>query len=244
MNIDGYCILGVDREYNLTEPLLLQSMDKAGVDKAVIVPVDRFMAIYNREGNDFILRAAQVHKPRFIPACSVNPWYRDAATKELKRALEKGAQILVLHPFVQGFVANDEMVWPILDVVAAEKIPVYIHTGQPGNSTPWQIVDLAERYPSVDFIMGHSGATDFWNDIADSVTAVENIYIESSLVKPFIFLRYLEEVGKHRGIMGSSAPLNELSFEWEYMRKALLPEEWDDIYGSNLSRLLDKRGTR
>ncbi len=36
--------------------------------------------------------------------------------------------------------------------------PVYFHTGLPGNSTPWQIVDLAERFPEIDFLMGHCGS--------------------------------------------------------------------------------------
>lgn len=33
--IDGYCVLGVDREYDLTAPALLEAMDRAGVAAAV-----------------------------------------------------------------------------------------------------------------------------------------------------------------------------------------------------------------
>ena len=165
MKIDAYCVLGRDREYDLTESALLSAMDEAGVDRAVIAPPDRFLAVYNQEGNDLILKAARTNPNRFIPSCSINPWYGDRAMLELKRALAKDARILVLNPFVQGYLANDELVWPLLDIAVSEKIPVYIHTGPPGNATPWQIVDLAERYPDLDFIMGHSGATDFWNDV-------------------------------------------------------------------------------
>ena len=75
MTIDGYCTLGKDREYDLTETSLLAAMDATGVEKAVIVPPDRNLAVYNREGNDSVLRAAHKHRTRFIPACSVNPWY-------------------------------------------------------------------------------------------------------------------------------------------------------------------------
>lgn len=242
MNIDGYCTLGVDREYDLTESLLLQAMDSAQVERAVIAPPDRFLAISNREGNESMVRAARAHRDRFIPACSVNPWYGQKAIEEFQRALSEGARMLVLHPMVQGFSANDELVFPLLDVAGAEQIPAYFHTGQPGNSTPWQIIDLADRYPDLSLIMGHCGATDFWNDVPDAAAAVPNVYLESSMARPFNFARYMETVGKHKGIIGSWAPLNNLEFEWEQMRKFISEDVYAEISGNNLARLLAKRG--
>ncbi len=242
MTIDGYCTLGVDREYDLTASDLLYGMDRAGVERAVIAPVDRLLAVNNREGNDFILRAVADHPDRLIPACAANPWYGEPAVEEVRRAAGMGARLLVLHPFVQGYLANDELVWPLLDAATAEKLPVYVHTGPPGNASPWQVVDLAERYPLVDFIMGHSGATDFWNDVVDAGMAATNVYLESSLARPFSLAPRLKVVGMHKGIVGSYAPINELTFEWEQARRALPPETWPDICGGNLLRLLLKRG--
>lgn len=240
MNVDGYVTLGVDREYDLTEADLLRAMDSAQVDSAVIAPVDRCLAVHNREGNDLMLRAAAAHPTRFIPSCSVNPWYGRSAVQEIERSRSEGARILVLHPFVQGFQANDELVWPLLDSIAQQPMPVYVHTGTPGNATPWQIVDLAERYPSVDFIMGHCGATDFWNDVIPAARCVRNVHLESSLARPFLFVAYVEELGADRGIMGSCAPLDDLAFEWEQMRRVLPAEQWPGVYGGNLCRLLEK----
>jgi len=242
VTIDGYCTLGVDREYDLTETELLKAMDGAEVEKAVIAAVDRFLAVDNREGNDFLLKAAASHPDRFIPSSSVNPWYGEGALEELRRAFGEGARLLVLHPAVQGYLANDELVWPALEVAAEEKVPAYIHTGNPGSASPWQVVDLAERYPSLDLIIGHCGATDFWNDMAEAGKAAPNVYLESSLARPFQFNRYLEGVGYQKGIMGSYAPLNELAFEWEQMRSVLPPEAAADVCGGNLLRLLEKRG--
>lgn len=240
--IDSYCALGVDREYNLTESSLLAALDAAGVDRAVVVPVDRCLAVHNREGNDAMLRAAAAHPERFIPACSVNPWYGSDAENELRLSIDMGARMLVLHPLVQGFQSNDELVRPVLDIAAEAKLPVYVHTGPPGNSTPWQVVDLAQRYPSLDIIMGHCGATDFWNDVVDAARCAGNICLESSLARPFAFSGYVKAMGDARGIMGSFAPLNDLSFEWDQMRKTLPENEWPGVYGGTLRRLLEKRG--
>lgn len=241
LTIDAYCTLGADREYDLTESALLRAMDAAGVERAVIAAVDRVLAVQNREGNEFLQRAAAAHPDRLIPSCSVNPWFGEAAVEELKRALDAGARMLVLHPFVQGFLANDELVWPLLEVAGAEVVPVYIHTGLPGNATPWHVVDLAQRFPTVDFIMGHCGATDFWNDVIEAGRAAPNIYLESSLARPFGFSRYIEALGSGKGMMGSYAPLNDLPFEWEQMRTALPPEAWSDVLGGTLRRLLERR---
>ena len=109
MIIDGYCTLGQDREYDLAEPALLQAMDVAGVDRAVIAPPDRNLAVYNRQGNDSMRRAAAAHPDRFIPSCSVNPWYGDTAVEELKRCLEWGARMLVLLRQTDEFARNGQL---------------------------------------------------------------------------------------------------------------------------------------
>jgi len=233
--------VGIDREYDLTEAALVTAMDAAGVERAVIAPPDRYLAVRNREGNEAMSRAAGAYPGRLIPACSANPWYGEAAIYELERALAGGARLFVFHPFLQGFSANDELLFPALDLAASEQVPVYVHTGPPGNASPWQIVDLAESFPTVDFIMGHCGATDFWNDVVCAASAASNIYIESSLARPFNFSTHVNRLGKDRGLMGSWAPLNDLVFEWEQMRKVLPPEEWAETYGPNLARLLARR---
>jgi predicted TIM-barrel fold metal-dependent hydrolase len=104
------------------------------------------------------------------------------------------------------------------------------------------VVNLADRYSEVDFIMGHCGATDFWNDVIEAGKAAPNVYLESSFSRPFLFVRYLEEVGIEKGIMGSFAPLNDLRFEWEQMRLSLPPEAVEPVCGGNMRRLLEKGG--
>lgn len=242
MNIDCYCVLGTDREYDLTASALLKAMDAVGVDRALVAPVDRYLAVDNQIGNVFVAQQAREHPERLIPACVANPWNGEGAVLEFRRALTEGARLLVLNPFVQGYLANDELVWPLLEVASQEQVPVYIHTGMPGNATPWQMVDLAERFPQLDLIMGHSGATDFWYDVIDAAKAAPNVYLESSLARPFSFPERIQALGSQRVIMGSFAPINQFVFEWEQMRLVLTPEAVEPVLGGNLRRLLEKRG--
>lgn len=242
MIIDAYCVLGSDREYDLSASDLLRAMDDAAVDRAVIASVDRFLAVYNRAGNDALLAAAAAHADRLIPSCSANPWLGREAAAELQRALDAGARVLVLHPAVQGFTADDELAWPLLEVAAAARVPVYVHTGPPGHATPWQMVELAERFGALDLIMGHCGATDFWADVPEAGRAATNVFLESSLARPFIFAGHLQQAGWEKGIAGSFAPLNDLAFEWEQLRAVLPAEAVGPVCGDNLLRLLRKRG--
>ena len=242
MTIDGYCTLGVDREFDLTEDALLAAMDAAQVERAVVAAVDRFLAVDNRVGNDMLLRVAATHPDRFMPSCAANPWLGENCLDELRRALGHGARMVVLHPAVQGYLANDELVWPVLELAVAERVPVYVHTGNPGSASPWQVVDLAERYPDLDLIMGHCGATDFWNDVVEAGKAAPNVYLEASMARPFLFSGYVAQVGANKGIMGSYAPINDLVFEWTRIREELPSEAAAAVCGDSLLGLLQKRG--
>ncbi len=236
--LDAYVVLGVDREYDLTEDALLRAMDQAGVARAVVAAPDRQLAVAEREGNDAMLAAAGRRPDRFVPSCTANPWRGEAAVDEVRRALGAGARMVVLHPAVQGVQANDELVWPLVAAAARAGAPVYVHTGPPGHATPWMVVDLARRFPEAALILGHCGATDLWNDVVPAARAAENLYLESSLARPFLFAGYLRELGAGRGVMGSFAPLNDLGFEWARMREVLAPEAYAQVYGPTLAGLL------
>lgn len=242
VTLDCYCAVGNDREYDFSADDLIRALDRAGVNRAVITPVDRYMVVDNCEGNKFILESAQRHPDRLIPSCSINPWFGKRGEQELRRAAAEGARLLVLHPFIQGYQANDDLAWPLIEIAAEERLPVYIHTGPPGNASPWQVIDLAEQYPTADFIVGHCGATDFWNDAALAALSCENVYVEPSLARPFKFAAHMQALGPAKGVMGSFAPINDLAVEWTEMRKLLPPGDWSDFYGPNLLRLLAKRG--
>ena len=62
------------------------------------------------------------------------------------------------------------------------------------------------------------------------------------MARPFLFNGYIAQVGAHKGIMGSYAPINDLVFEWERIGEELPPEAAPAVGGDNLLGLLRKRG--
>lgn len=242
MTIDCYITLGTERETVYSAEAAVRDMDTAGVDMAVAAPADREIAVLNQQGNDYILAETRKFPDRLLPACTVNPWYGNKTLDVLHRAVESGAKMLVLDPTVQGFLINDDLVDPVLEKVCEYRIPVYVHTGPHLYGAPWQLVECALRFPDINFIMGHAGSTDYWNDIPHAGSFAPNIYVEASFVRPFLFKSHLETISPEKGIMGSAAPRNNLIFEWKQFRSELNTDSYTCVFGENLAALLELEG--
>jgi len=239
--IDAHCHIGQGLTYSQTPEALLREMDAHSVSAAVIVAADRFIAVRNREGNDEVLHAAAGHPDRFLPFAAANPWYGAEAVEELDRAFGRGALGLKLHPVLQGFTLSDEIILPLIEAAVEIDKPVYVHTGTPISCTPFQLTELAMRYPAGTFIMGHAAYADFWNDVVHSVKCVPNIFVETSQHLASVIRTLVEQVGAERVLYGSDSPLASMPVEIEkitrYVRRA---DDLELIFGANLRRILGK----
>lgn len=239
--IDAHCHLGQGCCYSLTVDDLLRQMDDNNVASAVVVPTDRCLAVYNEEGNNEVLEAARRYPDRFIPFATANPWYGDRAISELKRAFAEGAAGLKLHPVIQGFSIIDEIAFKVVEVAIEHKKPIYFHTGTPVHSTPFQLMELAMRYPEGQFIMGHAAYADYWNDVVAAMKCVPNIAIETSQHLAS-FIKFLcDELGSDRFIYGSDAPKTAMKIEIEKITRYVESEtDLEKIFSGNISRLLGR----
>jgi len=241
---DSHCHVGQGITYSLTPDELLRRMDANAVSAAVIVPVDRFIAVHNRDGNDAVLSAARGSGGRLIPFATVNPWYGEQGLHELKRATEAGAAGLKLHPVLQGFSPIDEVAFPVIELAIDLGLPVYFHTGTPVHSTPFQMLELATRYPEGRFIVGHAAYSDYWNDLSAAVKAAVNLYVDTSLHLASFARVLVEQLGADRIIYGSDAPRTSMEVEIEKITRYVRDDESRSlIFGGNLARLLGRHAT-
>jgi hypothetical protein len=237
--VDGHCHLGIGHEYQQTEDNLLHEMDTYQVDQAVVCPVDRCIAVDNREGNDTILAAVRRHPDRLYAFATANPWYGQRAVAELRRALGAGARGIKLHPALQGFLLCDELVYPIVELAAELGVPIFFHTGTPAFAQPMQLSELAMRFPNVKFIMGHMGSTDFKLEAVDVGVLSSNIYLDTSWILPELVTKAVAAVGADRVLFGSDSPLSTLRIEMGARRAT----RWSDaerakVMGESMLRLL------
>jgi uncharacterized protein len=237
--VDGHCHVGVGHEYRQTVDELLHAMDLHGVHRAVICPADRFIAVDNRDGNDFVLGAMRSHPDRLYAFATANPWYGNRAYDELKRALGEGARGIKLHPSLQGFLLCDELVYPLVELAEQHSVPMFFHTGTPAFAQPMHIAELAQRFPSVSFIMGHMGSTDFWLDAVPAALQANTVYLDTSWSLPQKIQRAIAAVGAERVIFGTDSPLSSLKLELGCVGAAeIAGDDRAQVMGHNMLRLL------
>jgi predicted TIM-barrel fold metal-dependent hydrolase len=140
----------------------------------------------------------------------------------------------------------------IIRLAADLKALIYIHTwlkigGKPrrpggdneaGESTPMDVALLAERYPQVPLICGHSGGD--WEVGVRAVRRHENVYVEFSGSDPHSGqVDYtVRHVGANRMIWGGHGPSRSYSTELSKVLDAdLMREQQLQIFGGNLRRL-------
>ncbi|WP_158889876.1 amidohydrolase family protein [Amycolatopsis anabasis] len=178
--VDAHVRLGVGREVALDAATLLSTMDALGIGRALVAPDERCTAVANAEGNELTTRAARESGGRLLAYAVANPWLGKAALDELARAADAGAVALAVDPVLQGFDLLDGLVDPLLEFAAERNWLVYVRTGTPPSALPLPLASLARRHSGVDFLMGRSGATDFWIDAAPALRYAPNLYADTS----------------------------------------------------------------
>jgi hypothetical protein len=220
------------QEYRLTVDEILAGMDAHGISRAVLGAAGEYAAIRNTEGNDQIACAVRCHPDRFIGFATINPWWRDRAVDEVKRASqEHGFAGIVIHPILHGFEANDPLVFPLIEAAVEQKMIVYVTGGAPYLAMPYKIADLAGRYPAGRFVMGHAG-WDFHFDVPYCLDACPNLSAETSRNGLANLESLARRFGAERLIFGSDYPFS--SYESEIAKIRLLP----GLSGAEQERIL------
>lgn len=218
---------------------LLDEMNQNQVDMAVIAPADRYLAVYNQEGNDYIAEVVRKYPDRFIGFGCVSPWFGKTSVPEVSRIKSLGLKGIKMEPFIQGFMLSDRITDAILEACRDAGLPVLVSTGTPISSMPFQLRELALRFPEVNFIMGHMGFSDFWYDVSFAAEGLDNMYLELSYQMPSVIIEAIDRCGREKVLFGSDWPFSREKIE---MVKAGLSENEEDrkyILGENARRLLN-----
>lgn len=204
---------------------LLRLLDTHGVERAVLGPVGRWVAVDNREGNDAVAAATRHHPDRLAGWATVNPWYGRRALDELRRALDGGLVGLKLVPAQQGVPLLSPLLDHLLAEVAGRGAPVYVVTGVPVAAEPFQLTELARRWPGTHFVMGRSGRTDFALDLVPALAAADNLVAETAYNGAGDLRRIVDAIGPYRMVFASDAPANDLGLELARVRRARFDED-------------------
>lgn len=222
---------------------LLSTMDAEEIERAIVMPLKPVSYHFGPE-NDRIADAVVRHPTRLAGFARVDPWQRDAATRELLRGLDELQLIgLYLHPFEEQFAANDELIFPLLDVLRDRALPLMLAGGYPGFSHPSQIGDLARQFPDLTIIATHGGQLNISGmllaDAGRMLRANPNVIMETSGIYREDFIEdTVAELGPERVLFGSNAPYMDQGFEASRIRLAHLEDDAKRLMGrENIIRI-------
>ncbi|WP_207122668.1 amidohydrolase family protein [Actinocatenispora comari] len=240
--VDAHVRVGECREAALPLHTLLATMDRLGIDAALISPPERCIAYHNAEGNALTTGAAAASGGRLYAYAVANPWRGTDALAELDRARSAGAVALAVDPVLQGFDLHDGLLDPLLRKACDWRWPVYVRTGTPPTALPLPLASLARRHPDVTFIMGRSGATDFWIDAIPALRYAPNLLADTSYAPWDTVLSGFgadPSVGPERVVFSTDAPYTVPEVELERILDWPLPAaDRARVLGENLTRLL------
>lgn len=201
---------------------LISVMDDSGIQVSVIAGIGWENLEVARESNENILEVCSKYPNRFIGLASVNPAWRDSATKELLRCIDSGiGGVGEFHPGPQGFQLDDfDILAPFVNLTISHNLPLLVHSSEPvghlypgkGKVTPEVLIRFISHFPAAQIICAHwGGGLPFYNLMPEVQDLLKNVYFDSAatpfLYNPEIFRVVENLVGPEKILFASDYPL-------------------------------------
>jgi len=218
-----FAILYSNRDAKLvTADDLIHSMDKAGIDMAVVVNIGWTTHDLCVEINDYILESVARYPQRLIGFCAIQPWSPEAAMAEIERCARGGARgIGELRPDMQLFdLRDDELMSPLVAVMQHYRLMMMVHASEPvghqypgkGSITPDMLYPFIARFPDLPLVCAHwGGGLPFYALMPEVKEALHNVYFDSAassfLYTPQVYPQVIQLVGAEKILFGTDYPL-------------------------------------
>lgn len=177
--------------------------------------------------NEFIVERSLEHQDVLIPFASVDPRRGAEGLAETRDLLDQGVvKGFKFHPNIQQFFANDEVAYPMYELLESAGSIALFHTGHSGIGSglpggggirlkygnPMHVDDVAVDFPNLKIILAHPSFP--WQDEALSVAMHKpQVYIDLSGWSPRRFPPQLVDAIngtlQNRVLFGSDFPLIE-----------------------------------
>lgn len=253
----------IGNNFQPLETFLLQ-MDVAGIERAVLLPVDCRRARQDAVGTNQQIAELCALSARFIGFASVDPRVKTAA-KDLARAVKTlHLEGLKLDPALQDFDSAGAQALAVYEAAEELKIPVLLHAGMswaPGSAIapghPLRLEPAIRRFAKLNFVLAHFAWPWVWEAVALAMK-YPNVFLDTSCLYydspkeffEFVFTRQIpvsliERTLANQVVFGSNYPRVEIKNMVRALKSLPLTEGClNKILRENARRLLGQRGKR
>lgn len=215
---------------------LIEQMDKANVDKAVVFCHAETL------DNDYVEEAIKKYPDRLIGLYTVNPWSENAE-RDLEDALNnRPFKGLRLDPVRHGFAMNEtELIDPLFEICSKYNVPIWCYGAAEVFSTPILFEEMAVKYSDTPLIIGYMGFQYDSSSAASLAKRCKNIYLDTTGCMFANMARALSSAGPERTLLGTGTPyvgFFELEIE-KIMKSTPNPEYQKLMLGENAARIFN-----
>ncbi len=197
---------------------LLASMDRAGIDAAVICSI----ATKPSQFTPILEWSATIASSRLIPFASVHPEDPDMPSR-VRTIQDAGLKGVKMHPYYQAYTLNASRLFPFYEALSKAGLVLVSHTGfdiaypRDRIADPEKILDIALRYPDLKLVTSHLGAWQDW-DLVEELLIGREMYMEISYTLSIMpDERVVRLLGRHPSdflLFGTDCP-------WDDQKRAL-----------------------
>jgi len=187
---------------------MVRGMDRCGMEHLVFSPHSALCGDI-REGNAEMFDVVKRYPGRLYGYCTINPSFPQFIDGEMEKYLEQAGVVgIKIHPAMHACAVTDDRYTSTWQRAQAEKRLVLSHTwGAGGGCGTSDMIKIAEKYPDVRLILGHSCYGD-WDHVLPFAAEFPNVYLDLTAVYHFYGLieRMCEKVGSHKILFGTDYP--------------------------------------
>lgn len=234
---------GVTARLDGTVAALLASMDRAGIDQAVVCSI----ATEPRQFAAILAWSLGIAGPRLVPFPSVHPASAQAV-EEVGRVAAAGFRGLKLHPEYQDFHADDPGLSEFYGAVRRAGLVILFHAGHDigfpdsERSAPRRILQVARSFPGLRVIAAHLGGYRRWEEVAAHLLG-SDLFLDTSYtlghIPAELFRTIVDGHRADRILFGTDAPwVAQAEALREFRALKLDPAREGAILGGNARSLL------
>ncbi len=226
---------------------LLTSMEVAGVDMSVILPVVTKPSQFETV-NTFAASVNEKYQGKLLSFGGIHPDTEDYK-KELDRIKELGLKGIKIHPDYQSVMIDDVRYMNIIEYADSLDLIILTHAGidiglpDPVHCPPDKMRKVIDKLHPQKMVVAHYGGWKQWEEVYEYLTG-ENLYLDTAFtfdyIEEDIFYKILEKHGTDKVLFATDCP-------WGYQKKdveslmnlGLTDEVKEKIFYKNAEKLLE-----
>lgn len=228
--------------------VLIRCADRLGIERIILSQGyssdDHPTRDQLRAENDRVIRAVRRFPDRAYGSVYLSPSFPEFSLQEFDRCVRDGPMVSIGELEADKRCNAHEMD-AIVERAISMKVPILQHDwlkldgNEPGESSPYDVVELAKRHPQSNFICAHTGGD--WERGIRIIRETRNISAGIAGFNPTsgVLEMAVRELGPERVVYGSDVGGRSFASQLAKVMGADIPESAKELaLGGNIRRLL------